>query len=280
MTITPPRTRNESEREPARRVLDVDLDFFVYGTSHEPAQRGLRLDPNEYEAWSPEDALAFLETNCGLTERLPGRAVERHDETYFKWRDAISTGKLASRFYVAHLDAHADLGLWDDGYIYLLSELLHKPVDQRSDPKLANADGWGGLGEGNYLAFAIACRWISELVYVMGGRHQDDIERGDELTGRPTDVLVALMPDFDLDAPAIQLPKLDPDDLQEHIGDWDRLQPLTWEPEVPFSYLYGPDFHASEPFDLIYLARSPTYTPPTADPVYEAIRSRFINEDA
>ena len=44
--------------------------------------------------------------------------------------------------------------------------------------------------------------------------------------------------------------------------------------------LFRSEYEATEPFDLICLARSPSYTPEAADAVYDEIRSRFIDEDA
>ena len=40
------------------------------------------------------------------------------------------------------------------------------------------------------------------------------------------------------------------------------------------------EYQATEPFDLICLARSPSFTPAAADAVYDEIRSRFIDENA
>lgn len=262
------------------RVLDIDLDFFVFGTAHPPAKPGCRLSSDEYDVWSIDTALEFLASHCGLTGRLPGCAVERHDEVFFKWRNAIGAGALTRRFHVTHVDAHADLGAGDNGYNYLLTELLHRPVEQRDDPRLADEDRWGGMGEGNYLAFAIACQWLADLTYVIGGRHQIDIEEGAPLKGRPTDLLRFLMEDFALDASALRFPVLDPKDLDVNRTDIARLRPLAWEPRVPLAYMYGQDFHVTQQFDLIYLARSPRYTPGTADDIYDAIREHFIDQSA
>jgi UPF0489 domain len=262
------------------RVLDIDLDFFVFGTAYPPAKSRCRLSSDEYEVWPIDSALEFLASHCGLTGPLPGCAVERHDAVFFKWRGAIDAGVLAPQFHVTHVDAHADLGAGDNGYDYLLTELLHRPVEHRHHPRLADEDGWGGMGEGNYLAFAIACRWLSDLNYVIGGRHQVNIEVGAPLKGRPTDLMRLLMEDFDLDAGALRFPVLDPKDLAVNRTDSARLRPLAWEPRVPFAYMYGQDFQASQPFDFIYLARSPRYTPGTADDIYDAIYERFIDRNA
>jgi hypothetical protein len=67
------------------------------------------------------------------------------------------------------LDLDADLGTGDYGFDYLLTELLGEPPQNRHNPKA----GDGGMGDGNFLAFAIANRWIEELTYVIGGRYVD-----------------------------------------------------------------------------------------------------------
>ena len=80
-----------------QRVLDLDLDFFVDGVAHwrEP-DRG-RLDADEYPAWSLDGTLNFLQTRCGLTERLPGFVVGDHGELFYRWRDAIDARVLERR---------------------------------------------------------------------------------------------------------------------------------------------------------------------------------------
>jgi hypothetical protein len=40
------------------------------------------------------------------------------------------------------------------------------------------------------------------------------------------------------------------------------------------------EYQASEPFDIVCLTRSPEYTPADADPIFDAIVERFIDEAA
>ncbi len=152
-----------------QRILDLDLDAFVYGSEHLRSRDAPRLDPAEHPPWELSKVVDFLESKCLLRGPLPGFAVEHHGEPFFRWRDAIGRGLLRPLFYVTHVDTHADLGLGDCGYIYLLTELLNEPVEARRDVKV----GDDGLGDGNYLAFAVANRWISQLAYVIGGRWED-----------------------------------------------------------------------------------------------------------
>jgi hypothetical protein len=211
-----------------QRVLDLDLDAFVYGSEDGRTRDDPRLDAEVHPPWDLTKVLSFLRCNCRLSGPLPGFAVEHHGDLFFRWRDAIEEGLLDPGFHVTHVDAHADLGTGDCGFDYLLTEFLHEPAQNRHSPKT----GDDGLGDGNYLAFA---------------------------TANPT---------------------LEPRNLRENLGSTDRLRPLALEPPVPFDWLLWHEYEATEPFDLICLARSPSFTPAAADALYDEIRSRFIDENA
>jgi hypothetical protein len=75
---------------------------------------------------------------------------------------------LRAPFHVTHVDAHADLGLRDAGYMHLLSDLLFRTPEHRRDPG-------EHLNDGNYLIFAAGCRWLAGLDYV----YNRESERGD-----------------------------------------------------------------------------------------------------
>ena len=127
---------------------------------------------------------------------------------------------------VTHIDAHADLGLGDAGYIYLHTELLFKPLEERTNPK---RDRELGLTDGNWLAFAIACRWISDLTYVFstsGPKTRED---------RPGDLMVTVMEDFDTHANNLQLVAMSRNDLDHVVyRRLDRVEAARIEPKVPF----------------------------------------------
>lgn len=250
-----------------QRILDLDLDFFVYNATNATGKTrdGPRLDPDEYPAWEVEAALAFIDRKCRLDQRLPGYVVEHHGDLFCCWREAIDAGMLVPPFSVTHVDAHADLGSWDYGVRYLLDELLPRPVCERRYPQT----GYFGVGDGNYLLYAIANRWIGALVYVHGGTsawYEDEcLTEPDQYVGRsPGDLEKRFFSRGCLGSGALYLPG-------------DKRSTLA-EPLVPFEWPPWPLFRAEEPFDFICLARSPGFTPTTADVVYDAICERYIDE--
>jgi hypothetical protein len=245
-----------------QRVLDLDLDFFVHGVEHWREREHGRLDADEYPAWSLDEALDFLRTRCGLTSRLPGFVVEHHGALFAHWRDAIGAGVLRAPFHVTHVDAHADLGLGDAGYVHLMSELLFRKAEDRGDPG-------EDLADGNYLLFAIGCRWLSGLDYVYNR---------DALPGEgPGDLMPYAMEGRRADAEHIQLPAFTRRQIDDLLFGG-HPQPVRLEPRVPFRALPCQQYRASAPFDLVCLARSPEYTPVTCDPLFDAIREHFIDE--
>jgi hypothetical protein len=244
------------------RVLDIDLDFFLEGAAHWRSATDDRLDPAEFPPWRSDDVVAFLEQRCCLTGRLPGFVVENHSDLFSRWRDAIAGGKLELPLEVSHVDAHADLGLGDGGYMYLMTELLFEPVDRRLFPKMGHA----GLNDSNWLAFAVACRWISSLTYVF------NLEEGP-----PNDIMPWVMEGFTSRADNIELAAMEEDELWKI----DSPTPPTvdqFEPKVPFRWSPWSRFRAAERYDVVCLTRSPAFTPPELDPMFDLIRASYIDE--
>lgn len=252
------------------RVLDVDLDFFVGDPVIMPGNE--RPNVTEHPVWTATDATAFLRDRCGLEGRLPGFVTERHHETFGRWRTAIRAGKLTTPFHVTHVDAHADLGMGDSGHVHLM-ELLRLPPDRRTRPRVAAEGDWGDMQEGNFLLFAIACRWLSSLEYVHPHGRTKDV-------GRLGDLHYWYMANFDETASDIALPHIS----VEQIRDMDRWRDrrfdvAEWEPPVPFAAVHRDEFRAAEPYDAVCLTRSPEYSPPEADELFDMIRRNFIDEE-
>ncbi len=259
--------RESVHRWPAKHVLDLDLDFFQDGVATDRRPDGPRLDGAEYPPWPLERVLAFLEERCGVRDALPGIVVEHHGELFDHWRRLITSGTLDSRLDLTHADGHADLGDGDSSYSYLMDTLLHLEPAERVDPRR----GLNGLNDGSYLAFAIACRWISSLTYVYidggGGGVYPFFKQG--LDKNATAIQLAATAagevrnavDFAFGLPGKKFPKID------------RL-----EPPVPFREVHASEFWADREFDLICLARSPGFTPAESDENFDEIRRRFIDD--
>ncbi len=116
--------------------------------------------------------------------------------------------------------------------------------------------------EGCYLLYALACRKVGKLTYV----YPDDFEGGD-------DVPVQILRDFDRRSGFIEIK------LFETTGGFAPITPqskvLSTEPTVPFAMIKGPDYRETQPFDYVFLAQSPAYTPVSADPLIDVI-SEYI----
>jgi hypothetical protein len=244
-----------------QRVLDIDLDFFVYPVVYWASEE--RPYPDEHSVWPVPEALDFLHDRCGLTQPLPGFLTESHDSLFPAWRGAVEGGLLKPPFHVTHVDAHADLGLGDAGYVYLMSSLLLRKPEDRTYP--TPPPNTTGLTEGNFLLYAIACRWINDLIYVFG-------------EGGGSDELSYVMKGFDVHSDHIQLASMTESEINRLNmrldGSEGRI--LDLEPKVPYRACRWQDFRANEPYDFVCLTRSPRYAPASADPLYNAIATTFI----
>jgi UPF0489 domain len=245
------------------RVLDLDLDAFIYGTATSRPRDQPRLDPDAHPPWDPEKLEDFLVNQCLLTEPLPGLAVDHHAEVFGAWREAIEAGVLEERFEVTHVDAHSDLAFFDSGRTYLRHEVLSWPVEMRRYPK----EGEDALYDGNYLAFAIANRWISSIDYVIGGRDEwESVDDEPPYEWQPGDLTFE---DFESSTPFSRVIRL------SSAANTPCAEP---EPPVAFDWYRYQQFQAPAPYDFIFLARSRPYTPESADELYEQIERQFIGD--
>lgn len=246
-------------------VLDVDLDTFLYERPQRPADKG-RLSNEDFHPWPRAEVSAFLSTRCNLgTSKVPGTAVTFHHELFEVWRRLIASGKLEIPFHLTHVDSHADLGMGDASWNYIMCELLHRDVHERAP---LESGGWYGLREGNFLTFAIACRWIASLTYV----YHPDMPR--ENLG-VHDIPDLLFRGNDPACGVLQLKKLPPGlNLPPK-----SVSPLGLEPEVPLHLVDVRQFTAANPYSFLFLAHSPGYTPPSADGLIETI-SGFMDTDS
>jgi hypothetical protein len=248
-------------------VLDIDLDFFL---SKRRTHRIGKERPSDQDAvpWSCEDVRVFLEERCGLSagKPVPGSVVVQHDEVFGSWQRLIQAGTLRIPFDVVHVDAHADLGMGDGSWTHIMGELVHRPVAERQFHCASQ------LGEGNYLAYAVACRWVKSITYVY---HP-------ELVPRKLDIWWGLMKGY-VDQPHVPGPdrviqlKLLPRETLYGAGELREVSPLGLEPEVPLKVACPSSCRMDGPPSFVFLSQSPSYTPPASDLLIPLIR-RYIDE--
>jgi hypothetical protein len=237
------------------KVLDIDLDFFLSHILRYP-DNDTRPSADEFPPWAPECVHEFMERNCGLTSssKLPAMLVRTHDEVFDLWKEQIRTGQLHAPFDVIHIDAHADLGLGDNSFTYILGELLHAAPHERQEPRRG---GLNGLDETNYLAFAIACRWLRTLTYV----HHPELP----MTPTNNDLPRFLFRDWDIETRIIELGCYLAKDLARPFDLAVLPQPLTTEPPVPILVIPAKQFKDDGAFAFGYVSISPRYTPEEAE---------------
>jgi hypothetical protein len=249
----------------ARRVLDLDLDFFlddvVYGGL--PNERC----SDEYRPWEPRDVREFLETRCGLSRKkpVPGKFVRHHDGAFYFWRRLIRSGQLDAPFDLIHVDAHADLGCMAICPHFFFCDYLHRSIKQRCrPPRKKGGDTIRGINAGNYLCFAVACHWLKSIIYVKHPESEDDLTH-------------MMFKDENPECGAIQLRVYDPS--SQVNSSWYANGSgvvVAHEPEVPFAEVVGTEFVASEPFDFMVLCHSPGFTPLFADRLIPIIREYMV----
>ncbi|CDS91625.1 conserved hypothetical protein [Sphingobacterium sp. PM2-P1-29] len=247
------------------RILDIDLDFFLDRKAYSTVTSIARLDENEYKCWTEEATINFLENNCGLSaeNKIPGRFFTHHDEVFYLLKELQEQNDFSLKFAIDHIDAHADLGMGDLSYEYISTEILHRPLLNRSTIEIKN--GWKGISAGNYLAFAIACRWITELKYINIEKWFDDLPPFH-------------FQNFDISTNTIELKIFNSSQIEQmQLGDFyvraRNIQPLAIEPSIPFQKIEFKDFLGDGNYDYIFLTQSPGYTPPSSDKLIPVIKN-------
>lgn len=229
------------------RLANFDLDFFTSEIVHWRGRKDPRPTSKDTKPWPVGELRDFLESKCGLsrTNRIPGRFGTNHDAAFDYMKELVSVGDR--KIILTHIDAHADQGLGDSGWVYLMEELLHDPKSMRGNPRRAS----NGMNLANYIAFAVACGWIEEIEMVVHPKGGGDF-----------------MPyhfrNFDPTTGVIEL-KGYPKGTHTKALDIPDIQPLFVEPPVPFRPITLANYSALAPFDCAFLAHSPNYTPRSAD---------------
>ena len=188
---------------------------------------------------------------------------EEHDELFDAIKALVASGTISAPFELVHVDAHADLGVgqWKP-YEYLLTDLMHREVEERLDPVRGNE----GLNRGTVVLFLAACKWIDKFHYVY---HPGDGKDFSELF---------LDYEPETEQLFLQIPKCSKECLEHSKPPYVPVIELSSRCElgtrIPFRLTEQKDFQ-DPGFDFAFLTRSPGFTPPKADALYEQI-ARYI----
>ena len=279
------------------KVLDLDLDFFVWPTVDDTGRHGVskraRPPKTRFTRIATElEVSEFLEKQCGLSKahKLPGREAKEHIDAFSVWREWLIQGRLSLPFTVVHVDAHSDLGSGlNNTFHYISTGLLSLPLESRRCPTF----GPRHLNSGNYLAGAIANRWVQHLTYVYPSDPEPSAPPPDDLSEAMTSaqLLRALRRREGLREETPQPPFL-PEwcfrDGRIEFGivelrrfqdgpNWHMRDPLSTEPPVEFRTVEDYLFSETE-FTHMFLAQSPQYVPKEADALLDVIREYFVKK--
>jgi UPF0489 domain len=269
------------------KVLDLDLDFFVWPIVRDVAESEDRPNPADYMVQTEAQVREFIEQRCGLSCSAPliGRFVEHHVGAFAAWREWQDRGLLNAPFQVVHVDAHSDLGsgLCNDSPRFIETELLSMPLLKRATPRF----GVDATNSGNYLLVAIANRWLSALKYVhpvdpnpapltdfmkVAEKLREFRARRDESAFEVNDLPSFVFLDGKPESKTIQLCRFDP----ERYESFDS-EPTGREPPIPFDAVPAPQFSDSG-FTHLIIAKSPAFAPETADHLLGVVRKYFQDQ--
>ena len=256
-------------------ILDIDLDFFlnsrvVYKTLSD-------RDDDRLIPWSETKVRNFLERKLGLSTSNPvhGSVVTNHHEVFFKWKDLIEQKQLIAPFHLTHIDAHADLGIADGSWTYILADYLKLPVSQRSNSNK-------GISCGNYITYAIGARWIKDIDFIICENWRDDIPTFYLTQNSKSKYEFPLK--YNSYSFEIELRRINHDRIDEIIfrdKEIEEVSESIGEPVVPFKITKIEDLDNDKcnvQWDFIFLALSPGYTPTKSDDLVPIIKE-YINEE-
>lgn len=244
------------------KFLDLDLDFFQEDVVNFKFNYKERLDSACTKPWKEEKVINYLEGNLGLSreKKIKGRIVKHHHEIFYFWRELILNGKLSIPFDVIHVDAHSDFGLGDGSWHYILTEYLHKNIDERIYPEnLEYGLSFEKFNYGNYLTFAVGCNWINSIHFIP---HTD----------WNADIPIYIFKNYDENTNIIQLKKFNSNQTI-HYRKLKTYKPISYEQEVPFIMNEKLKPEEKGKFDYIGLSISPNYTVKESDGLINIIKN-------
>ncbi|MBI1291695.1 hypothetical protein GC173_10695 [bacterium] len=241
------------------RVLSIDLDFFLNDVKLWSGEG--RLSDSEYCPWSEWAVRRFLEDGLGLSVARPvtGLYATHHDGAFRWWQQLIAEGRLTTPFEVVHVDAHADQGMGDDSFLEIMGMLTHLPVPERLG-RITR------LEEGNFLAYAGVCGWLSSLTYVTQPAW----------TGR--DLHFMHFEDYEERTGVMEFKRVDLKRLERETERYNSYV-RPFEPDIRFPFRSVPAAQVRErgTWDFAFFCQSPEYTPPAADALIPVIRE-YLSE--
>lgn len=245
-------------------VVSIDVDYFVKPKVVDARSCDGRPNDIDHVVRSIDYVDEFLKQRCLLSpdKRVVGRAAIDHISAFFALHDWIRQGLLKPPFKLVHIDAHADLGYGDSGYTEILEDiLLRPPEDRASDLK--------ELSLGNWLAYAIAARWIAEVIFL---REPDP--------GRDPELLSVYFTASDNFSELLMKPMVESQYYRamEFQKRHEFASLPTEERAVPWHQLAEVDFTLTKPPDFVFTCMSPQYAPPMCDTLFALIR-KMIKED-
>ncbi len=238
-------------------VLSIDVDAFVDPPVTLP-ESGTRPDEAHHTVARLSEIMAWAKGNLRIVRdvRTPGCVMDEHDEAFRAIRDALGQGLIRAPFRLFNIDAHADLGMGlDGGPLHIFRDVIRRPLEERA-ANLREGE-FCGLSPANWIAYAMANRWIDELVHGAGtGRQLNDVpwfyRSGEELLQIPPIAMDGIDPINHRNRPPGQIVECD-------------------EPCVAFRRQRFDKVQLDEPPDLLLVCRSPAYLPPSGDPIFEAL---------
>ena len=246
----------------SKRVLSIDVDFFVEPTAYDMSMSSTERLPPDYEVDELREVEKFLREQCCLDDgrRTPGYFIVNHDEAF----DVLQ--KLArdhGPVELIHVDAHADIGNGDAGYMYLLFDWLRRP-EPRPSPRRGPAE----LNLANWLAFAAAGGLVESAQFV-------------PRRFPPNDLLIFYIDGYGTDTTKLEFRELEEEDVRAILPldpFRERVASRTLIRTVPWRNTKRDAFALQSPPDFVIVCQSPQFTPAAADAVVDLLR-RFVVED-
>jgi hypothetical protein len=236
-------------------VLSIDVDYFAPPTVYLPPKS--RPEPDKHKVRPLKNVEEFLRAKCHLSKRnkVKGLAARDHDAAFPAIANWIKDGELQPGFRLAHIDAHADLGLADAGYSETVEDVLHRSVEDRSQ-------NLKYLEIGNWLAYAIANRWIGEIMFIR------------ESNGIDSELMAQFYFCNSADCSVLQMrPMTELQYMNVNVANRKKYATLpTTEPEISFRRLKEKDFDLMRQPDFVFTCLSPEFCPETADPIFELVK--------